>query len=321
MCPDAAEPGAAEAVRIVEWGHERLDDLVALSTLAFPEESLGAEDMELLCFADVVAGSDSAPARRSVVLGAEDGSVAAVVELGTRPGRVSAIDPPRTAQLQLVAVHPARRRRGLARAAVRAGESWARGQGATEMAVGGGAPFYLFSGVDTRWTEALCLFESMGYDRTSVLLDLVCPTLQSTRRPVPPGVVVHHVESDEQLEDLCRFASESFPHWSEEFRRAGESGTVVTARDSRDGRVLGAAAHSVSRIGVVGPIGVLDDGHHSGIGTALMGAVLGDLSTAGLRSAEIAWTSTVSFYAKACGAKVGRASQVHRRNLVDAVGE
>jgi hypothetical protein len=188
------------------------------------------------------------------------------------------------------------------------------------MGVGGAAPFFLFTGVDTRWTDAMCLFESMGYDRTGVLLDLVCPTVSSTRRPVPPGVVVHHVETDGDVAELCDFARAAYPHWLEEFRRAGESGTVVTARDGRDGRLLGAAAHSVSRFGVVGPVAVAPGGQHSGVGTALMGVVLADLSAAGLRTAEIAWTSTVGFYAKACGAKIGRASQLHHRNLT-AVAE
>ncbi len=44
----------------------------------------------------------------------------------------------------------------------------------------------------------------------------------------------------------------------------------------------------------------------------LMAEVLADLSTAGLRSAEIAWTSTVRFYANVTEARVGRASVVLR---------
>lgn len=318
MCPVAPEP---DAVEIVEWGADRLDELAALCALALPDESLGVEDLELLCFGDAPGVGDD-HGRRTVVLGATDGSVAAVVRSSAH-GAVAASVPvlEHTAHLQLLVVHPARRRRGLGRAAVATAEAWAVARGATGMGVGAAAPFFLFTGVDTRWTDAMCLFESLGYDRTGVLLDLVCPTVQSTRRSAPPGVVVHHVETDEQVEELCSFARDAYPHWIEEFRRAGESGTVVTARDGRDGRLLGAAAHSVSRVGVVGPVAVAPGGRHSGIGTALMGAVLADLSAAGLRNAEIAWTSTVAFYAKACGAKVGRASQLHHRNLAAVAGE
>ena len=106
-----------------------------------------------------------------------------------------------------------------------------------------------------------------------------------------------------------------WPLWSAEFRRAAESGTVAIARDGDDGAVLGAAAHSVSRFGVVGPVAVAPDAHGRGIGSALMAAVLADLSVAGLRTAEIAWTSTVRFYAKACGATIARTSLLMRRTL------
>ena len=55
------------------------------------------------------------------------------------------------------------------------------------------------------------------------------------------------------------------------------------------------------------------------IGSALMSVVLADLSVAGLRTAEIAWTSTVRFYAKACGATVSRTSLVMTASLAASV--
>jgi hypothetical protein len=55
--------------------------------------------------------------------------------------------------------------------------------------------------------------------------------------------------------------------------------------------------------------------HGGGVGALLMAAVLSDLSAAGLRTAEIAWTSTVRFYRQVCDARVGRASVVLRRDL------
>ena len=51
---------------------------------------------------------------------------------------------------------------GVARTLVGAAESWALAHGSTTLTVGAGAPFYLFTGVDTRWTEALCCFEALG---------------------------------------------------------------------------------------------------------------------------------------------------------------
>lgn len=293
--------------RVEEWGPERLDDLVRLCTAAMPGESLGADDLELLCFGEPTI---SAPQLRTTTLATADGAGAVVV---TTAGSV--------AHLQLLVADPTRRREGLGRALVAAAEDHARRVGVRTMQVGAATPFYLFTGVDTRWTEALCLFEDLGYERSEVVLDLVCPTLQRVRRPVPPGVVVTRVASDEQVASVRRFARDEYPHWEAELLRAGESGTAVLALDARgDGsRVLGAAAHSVSRLGVIGPVAVAAAGRSRGIGSALVGSILSDLATAGLAEAEIAWTSTVGFYAKACGARVGRASQIHRRDL-DAAG-
>ena len=49
------------------------------------------------------------------------------------------------------------------------------------------------------------------------------------------------------------------------------------------------------------------------------GRRMADLSVAGLRTAEIAWTSTVRFYAKACGATVSRTSLVMTASLGTSV--
>ena len=76
----------------------------------------------------------------------------------------------------------AQRARGVAEV-VGGAERWAAAQGATALVVGAAAPVYLFTGVDSTWTEALCCFESLGYERVAVELDLVCPTRPSTRPP------------------------------------------------------------------------------------------------------------------------------------------
>ncbi|MHB1139159.1 MAG: GNAT family N-acetyltransferase [Microthrixaceae bacterium] len=289
---------------VVDCDPEHLSEVVGLCAAAFPDESLALDDLEPICTA---AGA--------FVLATADGSGVVVVQ-GPDPAVPRAFS---TAHLQLLAVHPSRRRRGIATALMRAAEERVVALGAGSLSVGGGAPFYLFTGVDTRWTSALCLFESLGYERTDVVLDLVCPTLQR-RSPTPPGVHLAPVRDDEQIGQLLAFATECYPHWHAELERGGRQGTVVLALDG-DGSVLGAAAHSVSRLGVIGPVAVRPRSHHGGVGSALMAAVLGELSVAGIAQAEIAWTSTVGFYAKCCEARVGRASQLHRRNLVDDVAE
>lgn len=296
-----------------------LDAVVELCRAALPDESLSVDDLEgLLCDDD---GDHTALVRQVEATGlgcrGEHGELvaAAVVSLTEVLDR-------RSAHLQLLVVHPARRRRGLARALVAAAEAWSAARGAEALTVGAGAPFYLFTGVDSRWTDALCCFEALGYERTGTELDLVCPTVPArtstrggaTSRP-SAQVELAHVGDDEGAAALDAWVRATYPHWSAELARAARAGTVVLARDATTGEVVGAAAHSVGRLGVIGPVAVDPSRHGGGVGALLMAAVLADLSAAGLRTAEIAWTSTVRFYRQVCDARVGRASVVLRRDL------
>ena len=279
--------------QILEWGPERLGELAVLCSLALADESLLVDDLELIC-------------RDGVTLGTADGDAAAVV---TRRGTDLA------AHLQLVVVHPGRRRRGSGRQLVHAAEDWAGVQGAVRLSLDGSMPFTLFQGVDTRWTEALCLFDSLGYSSAGIAVELTCPTLQRPRRAHPAGTSVVHVASDAELAQLVQFVADTAPHRAEEFSRAGESGTALFAVDVRSGTVLGALAHSVSRIGVVGPLYVAPADRGRGIGGALLVTALADLSTAGLRTAEISDGSALGFHVRVAAARVGRVSQQYRREL------
>ena len=277
---------------VESWGADRLDDLVELVGVALPGEAVSADDLDSL---RIAPGTE--------VLGVGSGHGAVVLSCA----------PSGSAHVQLLVVHPARRRRGLARQLVDAAQRWAAERGASRLVVGAGAPVYLFTGIDSTWTEALCCFEALGYERVGVELDLVCPTRPPHRPVVPPGVSVERVTSDEEVAALVAWSQRTWPGWTAELERAAQAGTVVVARS--EGAVVGAAAHSVGRLGVIGPVAVDPLRQGGGVGAAMMAAVLADLSTAGLDRAEIAWVSNVRFYARACGARVGRASVVMARDL------
>jgi GNAT superfamily N-acetyltransferase len=286
-----------------------------LCAVALPDESLTADDLETVGLLGPAGGHVG-------LLGCSgpDGH-----DLGA--AIVSIVEPEANgaAHLQLLVVHPEARRGGVARSLVHAAEGWARERGAAELVVGAGAPRYLFTGVDTRWTDALCCFEALGYRRTGTELDLVCPTSpsgrNSTAEPRTPAtsgvsaVVVQAVRDDVGDAGLAEMVQAHHPQWAAEFAAAAAAGTVVLAREGDGGRVLGAAAHSVNRSGVIGPVAVVPDVQGAGVGRRLMEAVLAELSIAGFAQAEIAWVSTVRFYVRTCGAHVGRNSVVLRRDL------
>lgn len=290
------------------WGRDRAADLLRLTRRCLPDETLSIDDLESVCFAAPSPHPDLLRHSGSVVLGTTDGHGALALssaELGEH----------RSAHVQLLLVDPSRRGRGTARSLLDAAGQWAVDAGIDELHLGGGAPYYLFTGIDSRWTDALCAAEACGFERIATELDLSCPT-----RAAHPAVgvsvpSVRGVRSDEDLEDLLAFCARHWPLWTAELRRAGESGTATIARDG-DGVIKGAAAHSVSRLGVIGPVAVDPSSQRGGVGAALMSHVLAELSVAGLARAEIAWTSTVRFYARAAGASVARSSIIMRRRLV-----
>lgn len=329
MTTTGSGPGAVDPVALDDLGGGAtplavadVDELVALCALAMGDEVWSADDLEGVVFppdapdaADHPGGSGEAPLVRSVdtatlVDRGDDGGLRGAVSVS-----VTEVAGMRSAHLQLLVVHPARRRRGVAAGLVAAAERWAAAHGSTTLTVGAGAPFYLFTGVDARWTEALCCFEALGYERVGAELDLVCPTVVARRERPRDAVTVEHVADEDDAATLASWVERAYPHWAAEFARGARAGTVVLARTVATGELIGAAAHSVSRFGVVGPVAVSQAHQGAGVGAELMSAVLADLSVAGLRTAEIAWTSTVRFYARACDARVGRTSVVLRKEL------
>lgn len=308
------------APELVRWGPAEMPRLVRLCAAALPDEVLGVDDLERV-------GLLGPPGGEVVVLaavGADHGTTAdrAAGDLGAAIVSVQHHDHGQQhltqAHLQLLVVEPTQRGRGVARALVDAAERWAHERGATALSVGAGAPRYLFTGVDARWTDALCCFEALGYRRVGAELDLCCETghhdgpvdVPDERAPVR----VEHVRPGPVADAVADMLREHHPQWLVELDSAVRSGTAVAAVDA-DGRVLGTAAHSVNRRGVIGPVAVAPDVQGGGIGARLMAAVLAALSADGLERAEIAWVSTVRFYVRTCRASVGRTSIVLRREL------
>src|SRR5215212_2130135 len=76
--------------------------------------------------------------------------------------------------------------------------------------------------------------------------------------------------------------------------------TLFTAADGD--AIVGFAAHSGNRPGIVGPLGVHPDHRWRGIGAALLYQCLLDLRAAGYVYAIIGQVGPAAFYEKTCGA-------------------
>ncbi|MEI7885897.1 MAG: GNAT family N-acetyltransferase [Actinomycetes bacterium] len=314
--PEAAglQPLGSE-VRV--WELSDLAALVSLCDVGFARGLLNEDDLEM-CFPTV-----EDPLR--TVLGTADGTACVVLRgIGTQPsGRLNSAP---LGRVELVVTHPSRRRRGLARSLLLAAEGWARGHGAHEMCVGGHVPLGLFSGVDLRWTAALCLAESMGYESRGLLLDYLCPTLQTGRIPCPPGVQIARVESDDAIAEAMNFAERNASEHLDSILRAARAGTAVVAIGAADRRMLGLAVHSVFRVGVIAPVVIAAEQDVRGdapsatrdqvaVLAPLLDLIRSDMSIAGIKTAEIVYAKSFPSLVAACEARTGRVSQIYSRDL------
>ena len=208
--------------------------------------------------------------------------------------------------VKLVAVHPDAQRRGRGRALLDAAHAWLRSQACTRFVAGAAAHFYLWPGVDVAHTEALCLFESAGYDVTGGEVNMRCST--TFRADAPSGVIVRRVLDDDVVDRTMALVRREWPWWEAETLRAVEHGCchVALREGDDDAPAVGFACHSVNRAGWIGPMGTDPTQQHAGVGAALLSQLCRDLMIAELERAEIAWVGPVSFYAKTAGAKVSR---------------
>jgi mycothiol synthase len=276
-----------QALGVTEvWGPERADELSVVLADALPGEGLTADELLACCWDDpgVVLASSGGDAVLSAVVRRRDRQT--------------------TAWIKAVAVVPGARRLGRARMLLAEAETWAWAAGAAEVRWGDAAPFYLWPGIDVRFTPALCLAEASGYDEAGANVNLSCPT---THRAKPPeGVVIRRALEDEDARAVLQLVEDQWPWWLDEAQRGIEHGCCLGAFGAAAPAAAGFACHSVNRAGWVGPMATDPAGRHGGVGSALLGEVCKDLMVAGHADAEIAWIGPIGFYAKAAGASVSR---------------
>lgn len=292
------------------WGPTRVDDLTALWNAASPSEPLTADELGGVCFDDP-----------GVVLASPDGQAAVAAVIRTHPSHGSGPDVV-VGHIRLVVVHPSIQRRGMGRQLVSAAEQWMTRQGATVSVLGAEAPVYLWPGVDATNVAAQCLAESAGYGSTGSEINMALPT--TFRAPVPDQVVVRRLDSDADVAAVRVLVAAIWPQWLVEFDLGVATACVhgafahpaVGVDNDRPVVALGFCAHSVLRTGWLGPMGT-DPAHQgSGVGSALVSAVVTDVMVAGLPDVEISWVGPVRFYAK-LGATVSRVFRSYAKVLPD----
>ncbi|MER5335032.1 GNAT family N-acetyltransferase [Micromonospora sp. NPDC002717] len=302
---------------IVELTADRAPAVVELCRRALDLPEDAAEAPALVAALWARAATD----RPVVALGAYRGAElvgALVCSLSGRDAGLGHVD--------LVAVHPDHRRRGVGRALLSSAERTLAGLGAAEVLLAGNPPYYAWPGIDVRYTPAVCAALALGYrqDRTAwnMTADLSyddSPALRSTAaaeaRLAGRGVSVRRAEPAD-LPALAEFARATFGGaWDAELAGSvGREGAGCHLAE-RDGEVLGFAAYGSSRPSWFGPMGTAPAAEGSGIGGVLLRRCLRDQRAAGVTAAQIGWVGPVPFYSGSAGARIERVFFLYRRTL------
>lgn len=230
------------------------------------------------------------------------------------------------AHVDLVAVEPAHRRRGVARALVTRAEQQFAGLGAREVRLAGNPPYYAWPGIDVRYTPAVCAAEALGYARDSTAWNMTAdlsgaesPALRTTapaeQRLAGQGVTVRRAEPAD-LPALTAFVSETFDGtWAAEVAESIGRDRAGCHLAERDGDLIGFAAWGSSRPGWFGPMGTTPAAAGSGIGGVLLRRCLAEQRAAGVTQAQIGWVGPVRFYSGSAGAWIERVFFGYRRSL------
>jgi mycothiol synthase len=246
--------------------------------------------------------------------------------IGVALGSMSARDPA-TGHIDLLAVHPERRRQGIGRALTGRIEGALAGMGAAVVEVAGNGPYYAWPGIDVRCTPGVCAAMAFGYQFQQAAWNMTAdlrrpdapglrPTAPAERRLADHGITVRRATRDD-VPALMAFAETTFSAgWAGEIMHSvGPDHAGCHLAMGSGGEVLGFAAYGSSRPSWFGPMGTAPAAQGTGIGSVLLRRCLADQRAAGHERVEIGWVGPVAFYSNAVGARIERVFFRYRKQL------
>ena len=224
--------------------------------------------------------------------------------------------------VDLIAVDPAERRRGVARQLLARAEGALAGLGADDVVLAGNPPYYAWPGIDVRYTPALCAAMALGFAQDQPAwnmtadLRLLPETGPDEERLAAEGVTIRRAEPGDTAE-LVAFALANWgTGWAAEISHSiGRDRAGCHVALESDGTLLGFAAYGSSRPTWFGPMGTTPAARGRGIGSLLLRRCLADQRAAGYDSAQIGWVGPMPFYSTAVGARVERVFFLYRKQL------
>ncbi|GAA2378269.1 GNAT family N-acetyltransferase [Dactylosporangium salmoneum] len=262
--------------------------------------------------AEVLAARLAAPpaGRPAVRLAAADGA-------GVVFASINDADPG-LGHVELLAVAPEARRRGVGSALLRTAEERLAGLGADRVRLGGNPPCYAWPGIDVRYTPAICLARRAGYSLTDTAWNMTADLTRHSAeaagdeaRLESAGVKV--LAADADAPDWVRAIWGDGWAWEVEQSLDREGAGCYVA--VRDGEILGFAAYGANRPSWFGPMGTAPAAEGLGVGRVLLRRCLADQRAEGHATAQIGWAGPIAFYSKAVAARLERIFWIYTKTL------
>ena len=308
---------------VAELTGDDVPAVVALcrAALDLPEDAAEAQEIVLrLRDSSGTGGWAGAPRRLAgFVAMAPDGGTGRVI--GVVLGSVSHRDTS-IGHIDLVAVHPDERRRGVGRALVSRVEGALAGLGAGDVVIAGNPPFYGWPGIDVRYTPAICAAMALGFEQDQPAWNMTAdvrdpaPTGPDEERLAGRGITVRRATPGD-VPALVDFALTNFgTGWAGEISHSvGRERAGCHVAVGAEGEILGFAAYGSSRPSWFGPMGTAPAARGLGIGSLLLRRCLADQHADGHDSVEIGWVGPLPFYSGVVGARVERVFFLYRKQL------
>lgn len=275
-------------------------EIAALAEISFDLDGGDAARLPAMLWPDLPGGA-------RVRLIAREGERIVGVAIGSVVGTDGFLD--------LLAVAPEWRRRGIGSELIGRWEARAAELGAVTLSIGANLSGYAWPGVDIRYTPAIATFLHVGYARRDVLFNMDVdltevkpPSAAELGRLEAAGVTVRRGA----IEDADALARHTASHWSEVWARETQ---VALHRPPpsiflafAEGEIIGFAAHGVLRATLFGPLATLAAWRRIGVGGILTRLALLDMAVHGGPFGEIGWVNVdaIPFYSRTANARLGR---------------
>ena len=234
--------------------------------------------------------------------------------IGVVMGSVSHRDPS-IGHIDLIAVDPDERRRGVARALMSRIEGALAGLGAGDVVIAGNPPYYAWPGIDVRYTPAICAAMAMGFEEDQPAWNMTArlDDVDLFAKEIP-GVVVRIATRDD-LTELMEFATKHWGRsWAWEIHDSVGRDRAGCYLATRSDELLGFAAYG-ARPNWFGPMGTAPAARGLGIGSVLLRRCLADQKASGLSEVQIGWVGPMPFYSGVVGARVERVFFLYRKQI------